>query len=107
MAVKLRKAFIDPWASKPVHESVLHVRRMVDGRRLSWSERSELRSNDLDGLARVFRFPRRLPQYDWDYDGLYGSWGVWDRWEGVFVAHAGSETGVRVMTRRMNQEGNR
>lgn len=105
MAVTLRKAFIDPWASKPVHESVLHARRMASGKRLSWDDRNQIRDNYLPGLSDVLRIPSPPKQYGWDYDDVYGSWGVWDRVERTFVAHAGSETGARIMARKLNQEG--
>jgi hypothetical protein len=37
------------------------------------------------------------------YDHSTGSHGTWDLDECVFVAHAGSEAGSKVQTRRMNE----
>src|SRR6478752_2281834 len=105
MAVTLHKAFIDPWANKPVHESVLHLRRIKWGRRLSWIDRRELQDNSLDGLRYVLRAPAFYKRYIYDYDDVRGFWGTWDCEEERFVGHTGTENGARLQARRMNQEG--
>jgi hypothetical protein len=105
MSVSLSKD-TDAFASNPLHSWTLAVRsRRNGGRALGMADRTLLRNDYLDGLSAVLRPSRTLKQYSYDYDSDKGSWGVWDRFSRKFVGHAGSETGVRVMARRMNQEG--
>lgn len=105
MSVSLDKGLEGLYANAPVPESTLHIRRIAKGgRRLSWTDRTLLHGNNQDGLYDVLATVRVAPRYSYDYDYERGSWGVWDREERRFAGHAGTQTGVRVMTRRMNQE---